>query len=26
MELLGDLGHVQSCFNPFGDGVSVSVR
>ena len=25
-ELLGDLGHVESCFSPFGDGVSVSAR
>jgi hypothetical protein len=24
MELLGDVGHVKSCFNPFGDYVSVS--
>jgi hypothetical protein len=24
MELLGDVGHVESCFGPFGDGVSVS--
>jgi hypothetical protein len=24
MELVGDLGHVKSCFNPFGDGVTVS--
>jgi hypothetical protein len=23
MELLGDVGHVKSCFGPFGDGVSV---
>jgi hypothetical protein len=23
MELLGDMGHVDSCFGPFGDGVSV---
>ena len=21
MELLGDTGHVESCFSPFGDGV-----
>ena len=26
MELLGDTGHVESCFGPFGDGVSVDVR
>ena len=25
MELLGDMGHVESYFYPFGDGVSVSV-
>ena len=25
MELLGDVGHVESCFSSFGDGVSVSV-
>ena len=25
-ELLGDVGHVESCFSPFGDGVSVSAR
>jgi hypothetical protein len=23
MEHLGDVGHVKSCFGPFGDGVSV---
>jgi hypothetical protein len=23
MELLGDKAHVESCFGPFGDGVSV---
>jgi hypothetical protein len=23
MELLGDVDHVNSCFGPFGDGVSV---
>jgi hypothetical protein len=23
MELLGDMGHVESHFGPFGDGVSV---
>ena len=26
MELLGDLGHVESHFGPFGDGVSVGAR
>jgi hypothetical protein len=26
MELLGDMGHVESCISPFGDGVSVGVR
>jgi hypothetical protein len=26
MELLGDLGHVASCFGPFGDIVSVVAR
>jgi hypothetical protein len=26
MELLGDVGHVASCFGLFGDGVSVSAR
>ena len=26
MELLGDVGHVESCFSPFGDSVSVSAR
>ena len=26
MELLGDTGHVESCFGPFGDGVSVGAR
>jgi hypothetical protein len=25
-ELLGDVGHVESHFGPFGDGVSVSAR
>ena len=25
-ELLGDLGHVESCFCPFRDSVSVSAR
>ena len=23
MELLGDVGHVEPCFDPFGDSVSV---
>jgi hypothetical protein len=26
MELLGDVGHVESHFDPFGDSVSVGVR
>jgi hypothetical protein len=26
MELLGDVGHVESHFSPFGDSVSVSAR
>jgi hypothetical protein len=26
MELLGDMGHVESHFSPFGDIVSVSAR
>ena len=26
MELLGDVGHVESYFDPFGDGVSVAAR
>ena len=26
MELLGDTGHVESCFGLFGDGVSVGAR
>jgi hypothetical protein len=26
MELLGDMGHVESHIGPFGDGVSVGVR
>jgi hypothetical protein len=26
VELLGDLGHVESCFGPFGDVVSVGAR
>jgi hypothetical protein len=25
MELVGDMGHVESCFGPFRDSVSVSV-
>jgi hypothetical protein len=25
MELLGDMGHVESCIGPLGDGVSVDV-
>ena len=25
IELLGDMGHVESCFGPFGGYVSVSV-
>jgi hypothetical protein len=25
-ELLGDVGHVKSCFDPFGDGVSIGAR
>jgi hypothetical protein len=24
MELVGDMGHVESCFGPFRDSVSVS--
>jgi hypothetical protein len=24
MELLGDMGHLEARFNPFGDGVGVS--
>ena len=24
--LLGDMGHVESCFGSFGDGVSVGAR
>jgi hypothetical protein len=23
MELLGDVGHVEPCFGPIGDGVSI---
>jgi hypothetical protein len=26
MELLGDVGHLESHFGPFGDSVSVGVR
>jgi hypothetical protein len=26
MELLGDVGHLESRFGPFGDGVSVGAR
>jgi hypothetical protein len=26
MELLGDVGHVESCFGPFGDSVSLSAK
>ena len=26
MELLGDMGLVESCFGPFGDSVSVGAR
>jgi hypothetical protein len=26
MELLCDVGHLESCFGPFGDGVSVRAR
>jgi hypothetical protein len=26
MELLGDMGHVEHRFGPFGDSVSVSAR
>jgi hypothetical protein len=26
VELLGDVGHVESCFGPFEDGVSVPAR
>jgi hypothetical protein len=26
MECLGDVGHVKSRFDPFGDGVSVSAK
>ena len=26
MELLGDVGHVESCFRPFGGGTSIGAR
>jgi hypothetical protein len=26
MELLGDVGHVESCFDSFEDGLSVRAR
>jgi hypothetical protein len=26
INLLGDIGHVESCFNPFGDSVTVRAR
>jgi hypothetical protein len=26
MELLGDMGHVESCFDPFRESVSVGER
>ena len=26
MELLGDMGHVESSFGPFGDSVSIGAR
>jgi hypothetical protein len=26
MELQGDMGHVESCFGPFGDSVGVGAR
>jgi hypothetical protein len=26
MELLGDVGHVESCFGPFEGGVSICAR
>jgi hypothetical protein len=26
MKLLGDMGHIESCLGPFGDGVSVCAR
>ena len=25
-ELIGDVGHVESCFGPFGDCISVGAR
>jgi hypothetical protein len=26
IKLHGDMGHVESCFGPFGDGLSVGAR
>jgi hypothetical protein len=26
MELLGDVGHVESCFGPFGESIGVDER
>jgi hypothetical protein len=26
LKLLGDVGHVESCFGPFGESVSVGAR
>jgi hypothetical protein len=26
IELLGDVGYVESCFSPFGDGVNIGAR
>jgi hypothetical protein len=26
MELLGDVGHAEPCFGPFGDSISVGAR
>jgi hypothetical protein len=26
MQLIGDVGHVESCFGPFGDIISVGAR
>jgi hypothetical protein len=26
MELLGDVGHIESCFGPFGDSGNLDVR
>jgi hypothetical protein len=26
MELLGDMGHIKSCFGQFGDGISIGAR